>query len=371
MTDCLTNKVTQTYWKSLPELLNPVGPNTQNLEGFDPEFIDIVDYIIRITHRIWEQKDFGLCKKYYADYCPVFTLGGYSDDVETVIQNTLKTVAAFPDRSLIGDNVVWRDLGEDGYYSSHRITSVMTNKGHSEFGSATGQTGRVTTIADCICKDNKIVYEWLMRDNSFLLKQLGIDIHDAAKHMLKVAPHPVFLEWMEQEKIRVRAMQASPHQWSSYVDAKWSSFAGNWIDTIFNQKQFSQLTQFYALNASVQWPGGRLSVGIPGIAGIFIQWLRGCPDAKATCDHVGVVEFDDETTDIAIRWSLTGTASMNNPTYKLYEGLDYFVLGASHLRVKNGLIINEWTVFDEVAILVNLMREHQKKLGLREEPKRD
>jgi hypothetical protein len=45
------------------------------------------------------------------------------------------------------------------YYSLHRITSIVTNKGPSEFGEATHKTGRVTTIANFICVENKIVYE--------------------------------------------------------------------------------------------------------------------------------------------------------------------------------------------------------------------
>ena len=83
------NNVTQVYWKDLPELMSPQGKPSQSLKNFDSEFIDIVDYIIRITHRIWEQKNIALCNDYYAEYCPVHTLGGYSDDVATVIKNTL------------------------------------------------------------------------------------------------------------------------------------------------------------------------------------------------------------------------------------------------------------------------------------------
>ena len=32
----------------------------QELPGFDEEYLDIVDYIIKITHRIWEEKGIGL-----------------------------------------------------------------------------------------------------------------------------------------------------------------------------------------------------------------------------------------------------------------------------------------------------------------------
>jgi hypothetical protein len=349
---------TQLYWKNLPELLHPVGEKTQTLKGFDNEFIDIVDYIIRITHRIWEQKNVGLCTDYYAEYCPVHTLGGYSDDVETVIKNTLKTVAAFPDRSLIGENVIWRDLGENaGYYSSHRITSIMTNKGPSEFGDATGKTGRVTTIADCVCYQNKIVYEWLMRDNSFLVKQLGIDLLDAAHHFASFPANQTFEKWRKDEMARVRANEKSKHQWPVNVDNKFMQLGTDWVATFFNQKAFSETSRFYHVNASVQWPGGVEAVGIPGIRGALIQWLAQCPDAKATCDHVAVVPFENEGTDIAIRWSLAGTFASGKEGLKQYSGQDFFILAATHLRIIDGKISEEWTVFDEVAAYANLIRD--------------
>ena len=360
-------QATQVYWKSLAELLNPDGKRTQPMDGFDNEFIDIVDYIIRITHRIWEQKNIGLCTNYYSEYCPVHTLGGYSDDVGTVIKNTLRTIAAFPDRSLLGENVVWRDLGEDGYYSSHRITSIMTNKGASEFGPATGKTGRVTTIADCICKENRIVYEWLMRDNSFLVKQLGIDVIDAAEHMAQFVQHDSFTTWLSDEQQRVKNQQLTQHQWLTPVDEQYVTFANNWIALFFNQKAFSRLADFYHIDASVQWPGGRQAVGLPGISGTFIQWLSQCPDAAATCDHVAVTAFDDKgTVDVAIRWSLTGTFYSGVSRLAKFNGQPFFVLGASHLRVNRGKISQEWTVFDEVAALGNLFREYHQQQALQE-----
>ena len=359
------SQITNVYWKTLPELINPAGKKTQALNGFDDEFVDIVDYIIRITYRIWEQKNIGDCYRYYADYCPVHTLGGYSDDVQTVVKNTLLTVAAFPDRSLLGENVVWRELGQDGYYSSHRITSIMTNKGDSEFGAATGKTGRVTTIADCICKENKIVYEWLMRDNSFLVKQLGIDVIDAAEYMSESPSHPQFIEWLAEEVARVKAQHETHHQWQPAVNSPLVVFAQDWIESLFNNKLFSRLAHFYAIDANVQWPGGRETVGLPGISGIFIQWLAQCPDAVATCDHVAVTAFDDNGGfDVAVRWSLVGTFHSVKPRLAKLSGQTFFVLGGSHLRLKGGRIQEEWTVFDEVAALANLFRNYKQSGSL-------
>lgn len=356
------NTITKVHWQPLTKLLEPSGEKTQILSGFDDEFIDIVDYIIRITHRIWEQKNVGLCYQYYSDICPVYTLGGYSECVEQVVQNTLKTIAAFPDRSLIGENVIWKEEEDKTYYSSHLITSIMTNTGNSDFGLATNKTGRVTTIADCVCFENKIIKEWLVRDNSFLIAQLGIDLIDAAIHFSKLLPNETFNTWYDTEFNRVREKE---HRTAlNLTDNNWTveTFIHSWAQTLFNQKQFSTLTEFYHVAASHQWPGGRKSTGLAQISGTLIQWLSQCPDAKMIIDHIAVVGFDDETIDIALRWSIAGNYSPHSDRLNMLKGSRFFVLGCTHLRVRNQKIIKEVTVFDEISLYANIIRESGKTL---------
>lgn len=364
----LNKDVTQVYWQPLAKLLEPSADKIQSLDGFDDEFIDITDYIIRITHRIWEQKNVGLCYDYYGDICPVYTLGAYSESVDLVVQNTLKTIAAFPDRSLIGENVIWNDEGDDTYYSSHLITSIMTNSGDSEFGAATNKTGRVTTIADCVCKENRIIEEWLVRDNSFLVKQLGIEPIDAAKKFARNPVHPTFTKWYASEYERVishdhRADVAKGDDYTSLNEFDAKQFAHSWLQTIFNQKQFSKLVEYYHLNAALQWPGGRSALGVAQISGTLIQWLAQCPDSKLTFDHIGITYFDEDTCDIAVRWALAGTHSPQQAELEHTRGDKFFVLGASHLRVHKGKIAKEITVFDEVALMANLLRTQQQSFA--------
>ncbi|MEM5551122.1 nuclear transport factor 2 family protein [Pseudoalteromonas neustonica] len=347
--------ITLPYWLPLSSILNPQIKKQQALVGFDEEFVDIVDYILRITHRIWEQKNIGLCYRYYADICPVFTLGGYSENIEDVIQGTLKTIAAFPDRSLIGENVIFSQEENDHYYSSHLISSVMTNTGNSEFGPATNKTGRVTTIADCVCYKNQIVKEWLVRDNGFLVKQLGLNIIDVAKHMAKIPSTEKHMQWLEDEFFRVQAIE---HRTSSTPILKGghAAFAHNWLDTLFNQKQFSKIHEFYSLNATQQWPSGRMARGLAQMNGTFIQFFANCPDAKLTIDHLAITPFENDSDDIAIRWSLAGHFNPQSSELNKLKNLPYFLLGASHLRIKNEKIIEEVTVFDEIALYTNLFK---------------
>ena len=137
----------------------PASAAPGNMPGFDAEFADIVDYILRITYRIWEGKQVGLCHDYYSDDCPVWTLAGYTEGAEAVTQNTIRTLGAFPDRTLHADNIVWGGDAETGFHTSHLITTHMTNLGPSEFGPATGREATIGVIAHCVCKDNRIVEE--------------------------------------------------------------------------------------------------------------------------------------------------------------------------------------------------------------------
>ncbi|GGD58434.1 nuclear transport factor 2 family protein [Lacimicrobium alkaliphilum] len=358
MTQPTTSEVL--HWQTINGLLHPTRPKNQALVGFDHEFVDIADFILRITHRIWEQKNIGLCYDYYEDHCPVHTLGAYCDSVETVVQNTLRTIASFPDRSLIGENVIWSEEPDEVYYSSHRITSIMTNQGPSEFGPPTYKTGRVTTIADCLCKDNKIYYEWLMRDNSFLVKQLGIDPVDAAMFQAQQQPGQIFNHWLKSEYQRTRDGQAMACD-TRNTDTQWAEFADGWAEQIFNHKCLNRLSDFYHPCAQVQWPGGRQATGLAAISGLLTQWLATCPDARMVIDHIAVVPFDENRSHVALRWGVSGSYQARDSRLKACNGHPYYVLGATHFELSDGQILQEWTVFDEVAAIANLLRHQSKR----------
>jgi hypothetical protein len=99
-------------------------------------------------------------------------------------------------------------------------------------------------------------------------------------------------------------------------------------------------------------------VGIPAIRGVFIQWLAQSPKASATCDHISVVPFEDDATDIAIRWSVAGTFTPKSEQFSQYTGQCFFVMAATHMRIIKGKISEEWTVFDEVAAYANMIRDY-------------
>ncbi|MGB0867529.1 MAG: ester cyclase, partial [Granulosicoccaceae bacterium] len=134
------------------------------MQGFDPKFKDFPDYILGITKEIWEDRGIATLHQYYSKDIVVRTPLALSVGNEGVIAATLATLAEFPDRTLLGEDVIWSGDPEAGMLSSHRIYSTATHLGSGVFGTATGKPLRYRIIADCHAINNQIDDEWLIRD---------------------------------------------------------------------------------------------------------------------------------------------------------------------------------------------------------------
>ena len=91
------------------------------MRDFDPDYVDIVDYIVRCTHKIWEEGAIGLIYSHYQHNAVIHTSDGLTYGRDKVIADSLRTLAAFPDIRLYADDVIWSGNDTDGYHSSHRI----------------------------------------------------------------------------------------------------------------------------------------------------------------------------------------------------------------------------------------------------------
>ena len=165
---------------------NANGTQNHSMKGFDPKFADIVDYIIRVTHEIWEEKGIGKLYDYYANAIKIHTSDGMIYGRDAVLSSTIGTLAAYPDRRLYGDEVIWGGDDVQGFYSSHRLVHEGTNRGWSHYGPPTHNKVKYYAIADCLCKQNMIVEEWLVRDELTLVKQLGLDPVKTSRAMAQV-----------------------------------------------------------------------------------------------------------------------------------------------------------------------------------------
>ncbi|MFM2042387.1 MAG: hypothetical protein RLY86_963 [Pseudomonadota bacterium] len=344
--------VTYVPGQDISVLLAP-RPKVQDLPGFDPEFGDIVDYILKITHRIWEEKQVGLCYDFYTHDCLVHALGGQTFGAEEVVQNTLRTLAAFPDRTLYADHVIWSDDGAAGFYSSHRITSLMTHLGPGEFGPPTGRRVRVTTIADCAIRHNRIYEEWLVRDNAHLVRQLGLDPVPIARAQAERAPAPAHEQWRlgEIDRVLGQTAPAADHARPDPVREP-EAFVRSLYHSLWNRRMLGRVRDLYAPNARLEAPGGRRLFGHGEIIGWIVALLAAVPDARLSVDHVAAVGHPEaaDGVDIAVRWQIAGT-HRGDSLYGPATGRRLLILGATHLTIAAGRIQRECTIFDELALL--------------------
>ena len=337
------------WGRDLAQQLAPSGPRRQPMQGFDDCYADIIDYIIRCTHRIWEERGLDLIDSHYSADCPVYTMAGPVFGAETVKAGTAATLVSFPDRTLVGDAVIWSGDDKQGYLSSHRITSHATNLGASEFGPATGRQISFTTIADCLCLENRIIEEWLVRDNAAIVRKLGFDIVAlaAAQAEADKANGPAL--WRQEAMATVRN-RTSPILASAMPDAARhpQDFACWYFASVLQDLTAQAIAAAYAPIAHINLPDERRAVGHDAIAASRSA-IFGCFDRSAyTLDHIGAV-IEGPYTDIALRWSYTARHACDG-LYGAATGRDIYILAVTHLRTIDGQIVEEWTVFDELAL---------------------
>ncbi len=334
--------------RDIAQILSPQGKPRQNIPGFDREYADIVDYILRCTHRIWEQKDVGLIATHYAPDIVVHMMTGPALGMGDVIAGTSRTLSAFPDRTLTGEAVIWSDEGDGAYLSSHRITSTATNLGASELGPATGKRITFTTIADCLCRENLIIEEWLVRDYSAMALGLGYHPRAVARsHAEADKARGGKAEWRKAAMARVTDAPLSAFSSPAVSDPAQDphSFAAAFFDQIIAHRRFGRVREAYSPAAHWAGPGGRRLFGWGEIAGWFTALIGSFGDARIHIQHIAAV--DDV---IAVRWELVGTHD-GGALYGIATGEPVYILAVTHWRIAHGVIVDEVTVFDEVALM--------------------
>jgi predicted ester cyclase len=336
--------VTHVATTDLADMLSPGPERRMPLPGFDAKFVDFPHYIVLITEEIWAQRQVDLCLRYYAPGCVIHTTAGDVVGAQAVVDNTHATLRAFPDRRLDADNVIWSNEGGGAFYSSHLITSKMTNLGLSEFGPATGRKVRVHTIADCLCKDNQVIREWLVRDNAGLVAQLGLEVaavaqaqaqadravnYDLIAHHAEAfanPPPPVAFD-CDAARIAGRALLQA-----------WSAEPGG-----------AERSRLYDYRVDALFPNTRRLYGPDDIDAELAEIFAALPDAQITIEHVAVTPFLGGAQDVALRWSLRAH-HRGAGRYGAATGAPVYCIGVSQMRMMNGRVREERTVWDDLAV---------------------
>jgi hypothetical protein len=127
---------------------------------------------------------------------------------------------------------------------------------------------------------------------------------------------------------------------------------------LWNTRDFSVVREVYGPTCTIWAPSGRVLFGHGEIIGWYVHVLGALGDARTRVDHVCAVPYGDRGFEVAIRWTLDGTHS-GPGLHRPPTGQPIHVLGITHWRVVDGRVAEEWTVFDELAVLTQMYRGRQ------------
>lgn len=313
------------------------------LKGFDPKYRDFPDFILGVTREIWEGRGIGTLRSFYAPDIVVRSPASVVVGNERVIAATMATLAEFPDRELLGEDVIWCGSPEEGLLSSHRILSTATHAGDGAYGKASGKTVRYRIVADCHARDNRIDDEWIIRDQGAIVRQLGWEPADYARHLIDSEGGP----------------DACVRPFASDADRP-GPYAGRGNDNPWGEKYADLLTRIMAADMAVvaaEYDRACRLEYAPGASGsshafatrFWMELRASFPSAVFAIDHQIGREDPLMPARAALRWSLRGRhdgwGRFGPPT-----GAKIYLMGFSHAEFGPWGLRREYVVYDEVAV---------------------
>jgi predicted ester cyclase len=350
-------KVLQVERRDYTDLAPQDRRRVQSMDGFDDIYTDIVDYIIRCTHRIWDERNIGLIYSHYTHNCTVYGTMGTVHNREEMVHDTIQRIVTMPERRGMGTQVIWKGNDVDGFYTSHLVTGSGRHTQSGQYGEATGRSFNTRTFADCMVFKNRIYREWIVGDTMALFRQLGLD-PDAYAATIAKARYDKGLTALDIGENRRLLGQYPPESKPdlSIASTEMEAHTLNWLHEAFNKRMFGVMKDVYAPAVMYHGPMLREMTGAAGVLHQYLGLLGSIPDAAFLPQHVCSVDSEEGGVKVALRWVMEGhhlghgiLKSLGAPTGKALQ-----VMGISHFHYKDGKIVDEWTLYDEMSLLMQV-----------------
>jgi predicted ester cyclase len=313
------------------------------MTGFDARWKDFPDYILGITKEIWEDRGIATLHRYYAEDIVVRSPSSIVRGNGGVIAATMATLAEFPDRTLLGEDVIWSDHPGHGLLSSHRLLSTATHARDGVYGKATGRRLVYRIVADCAARENRIYDEWLIRDQGAIVRQLGLEpkAYALAQIAAEGGPERCARPFAPERDI------AGGYRGRGNDHATGQRYAA--LLTRLMDADFAAIPREYDRAAQLEYPGGVTGHGW-GDADAFWLGLRAAfPSARFEIHHVIGRDDPGFSPRAALRWSLDGIHD-GWGAFGAPSGARVHVMGICHAEIGPWGLRREYALYDETAI---------------------
>jgi hypothetical protein len=311
--------------------------------GSAQPFLDIVDFVERTTYAIWNDRQPELVGSYYGPRSVIRSDSGDLVGGDTVTAATRERMREFPDyRGLIHDTI-WTGDDASGYRTSMRWTARGTLGGGGADGpadrGAAASTGAVvhnSAIANCVVLHGQYVEEWAGENPGQLDDQLGIDSD---------SPATLVPEVEQQAPVHSDSPTAVDH--GATVPAVPERVDGpgllvvELLHDLYDRRDLGVVERVYAAGAPYTFGATRWQIGHQGVRAEVGRWLDLLPDSRATVDELYWVDEAPGRARVAVRFRVSGTAAGDRPVE---------IMSIHHLHVRGGLVVAEWSEYDELAL---------------------
>ncbi|MEM6985103.1 MAG: ester cyclase [Pseudomonadota bacterium] len=341
----------------MPDDLGPA----QSLNGFDPRYRNIIDYIVRITHRIWEtdQREVDYIGACYAPDSMVYDDYGLQRGSKKIIADTYHTTGAFPDIVLDAEEVIWAGDDQIAFHTSHLTRILGTNTGPSRYGAATGAEINVLVIANCVALGNDIFLEHVLYNTSAMLKQLGIDLWDEAARLVADPPAGWPRSADVWRDLRQAVAPRHPLSEAEPVDGfDPDAFARSVHDNVWNGAGDS-LDTHYSDDFPFEGTTCRAFSGREAYRQYVDELRSAFPDLQLQVDEVYWMGNAAEGWLISTRWSAEGTHT-GESLYRDPSHAACQIWGITQWRVVDGHITQEWQLFNEFDLMMQIARARSR-----------
>ncbi|MET3806371.1 putative ester cyclase [Nakamurella sp. UYEF19] len=340
------------------------GERRQPMRGFEETYVDIVDYILRDTSRIWDDQDVGYIYDTYAPGCRVYDDNGMKYGVERVVQETMQAINTFPETRHYADDVIWAGDEDQGFATSHRAINVGYHTGPWRWGPPTGKKINLWVIANCVTRDNAIFEEWVLYNAGARLSQVGINLVEAARTLGNEKPAVPLTEFQATEVERIVGGQVpTPYPKD---DSGRSTFNVDYevralFHDVFNRKNLAAIDKAYAQNVRWNGPTNRTGYGRSEVKAFARSLMSTFPDLGLQVDEIYWMGNDVDGYSVSVRWSASGT----HRGYGLYgkpTDRRVFMWGLNQLYYQAGRIVEDWTLFNEMEVMSQILRDEPTDL---------
>jgi len=341
--------------RRIPEDFGPRQP----MHGFEETYHNIIDYIVRITYRIWEDRDIEYIRDCYSDDSRVYDDYGLQLGNEKIVGDTYHTTGAFSDIQLIADEIVWAGDEEIGFHTSHRTLIRGTNDGKSIYGPPTTRSVDVMVIANCVALENEIFLEHVCYNTSSMLQQLGFDPDDMAATLIHSPPAGWPRDEQTWQQLRMSVRPPEPLSISEPVSGfDVDEFVRGNLDKLWNLQDYHASARLYQPGCRVSGPADKTFAGI----GAYYEFVRGVrtafPDLEVQMDEVYWMGNEHEGFLTSERWSATGTHGGAGP-YGAPTDREVQIWGITQHRIIDGRITEVWMLFNDLDLRMQIAAAHR------------